>query len=107
MQEEELPADSVLHVSAEESGGIAIEIEDGEFSWHTSDTELRTLTGIDLRVKRGSRVAVCGTVGSGKTSLLSSVLGEIPKLAGTVSTFQLLTSSDGFLTLFQSLWGFF
>ncbi|KAG0613483.1 hypothetical protein M758_6G106300 [Ceratodon purpureus] len=84
LQEEELPTDSVIHVPSEESGGIAIEIQDGEFNWHTSDTELRTLTGINLRVKQGSRVAVCGTVGSGKTSLLSSILGEIPKLAGTV-----------------------
>lgn len=88
MQEEELPTDAVIHVSTEVSEGIAIEIEGGEFNWHTSDTELRTLTGINLRVKRGSRVAVCGTVGSGKTSLLSSVLGEIPKVSGTVSSFE-------------------
>ena len=91
----------MIHVSAEEGGDVGIEIEDGEFNWHTSDTESRTLTGINLRVKRGSRVAVCGTVGSGKTSLLSAVLGEIPKLAGTVSVLQLPMSSQYRLTPFR------
>lgn len=84
LQEEELPTDAVIHISPEESGGMAIEIENGEFNWHKSETEQRTLAGINLRVRQGSRVAVCGTVGSGKTSLLSCVLGEIPKLGGTV-----------------------
>ena len=32
------------------------------------------------------RVAICGTVGSGKSSLLSCILGEIPKISGTVNS---------------------
>ena len=35
-------------------------------------------------MSNGIRVAICGTVGSGKSSLLSSILGEIPKISGTV-----------------------
>jgi ABC-type transport system involved in cytochrome bd biosynthesis fused ATPase/permease subunit len=32
------------------------------------------------------RVAICGTVGSGKSSLPSCILGEVPKLSGEVRT---------------------
>ena len=39
-----VPTDSVIHVSVEEGGDVRIEIEDGEFNWHTSDMESRTLT---------------------------------------------------------------
>ncbi|CAK9137377.1 unnamed protein product [Ilex paraguariensis] len=31
---------------------------------------------------KGDRVAVCGSVGSGKSSLLCSILGEIPRISG-------------------------
>jgi ABC-type multidrug transport system fused ATPase/permease subunit len=84
LQEEELPRDAVIHIPKNQSAGVAIEIERGEFSWDPINMELPTLTNINLKVKTGTRVAVCGTVGSGKSSLLSSILGEIPKLAGMV-----------------------
>ncbi|RVX19100.1 ABC transporter C family member 5 [Vitis vinifera] len=44
-----------------------------------------TLSGIQMKVERGMRVAVCGMVGSGKSSFLSCILGEIPKISGEVS----------------------
>ncbi|KAH9567461.1 hypothetical protein CY35_03G029200 [Sphagnum magellanicum] len=84
LQEEELPRDVVIHIPKNQSAGVAIEIEQGEFSWDPVSMELPTLTNINLKVKTGTRVAVCGTVGSGKSSLLSCILGEIPKLAGMV-----------------------
>ena len=43
-----------------------------------------TLSDINLRVRRGMRVAVCGSVGSGKSSLLSCLLGEVPRVRGRV-----------------------
>ncbi|XP_027335892.1 ABC transporter C family member 8-like [Abrus precatorius] len=61
-----------------------IEIEAGNFSW---DEELVTLTlrDINLSISRGQKVAVCGPVGAGKSSLLHAILGEMPKISGTVS----------------------
>ncbi|KAJ0936435.1 putative ABC-type xenobiotic transporter [Helianthus annuus] len=43
-----------------------------------------TLKDINIRVNQGMRVAVCGTVGSGKSSLLSCILGEVSKISGSV-----------------------
>ena len=57
---------------------------DGNFSWDLSSSNT-TLKGINLNVTQGMRVAVCGTVGSGKSSLLSCILGEVPRISGTVS----------------------
>ena len=35
-----------------------------------------------MKIMKGYKVAVCGPVGSGKSSLLSSILGEIPRISG-------------------------
>ncbi|KAK8639147.1 hypothetical protein V6N13_137540 [Hibiscus sabdariffa] len=65
------------------SSDIAIEIIDGNFSWDLS-SPTPTLKDLNLKVFHGMRVAVCGTVGSGKSSLLSCILGELPKISGTL-----------------------
>ncbi|GAV86836.1 ABC_tran domain-containing protein/ABC_membrane domain-containing protein [Cephalotus follicularis] len=65
------------------SSYTTIEIVDGNFSWDLSSSN-PTLKDINLKVCHGMRVAVCGTVGSGKSSLLSCILGEVPKLSGTL-----------------------
>ncbi|XP_067118437.1 ATP-binding cassette sub-family C member 4-like, partial [Centruroides vittatus] len=44
-----------------------------------------TLNGISLNMQRGELLIVIGPVGSGKTSLLMSLLGEIPITSGEVS----------------------
>uniref|UniRef100_UPI0037E704EC LOW QUALITY PROTEIN: ATP-binding cassette sub-family C member 5 n=1 Tax=Semicossyphus pulcher TaxID=241346 RepID=UPI0037E704EC len=45
----------------------------------------RTLHGIDLRVQQGKLLGVCGSVGSGKTSLVSAILGQMAVLEGSVA----------------------
>ncbi|XVF77148.1 hypothetical protein PTKIN_Ptkin14bG0017600 [Pterospermum kingtungense] len=65
------------------SSDTAVEIVEGNFSWDLSSSTT-TLKDINLKVFHGMKVAVCGTVGSGKSSLLSCILGELPKISGTV-----------------------
>ncbi|XP_020571535.1 ABC transporter C family member 3-like isoform X3 [Phalaenopsis equestris] len=65
------------------STNVAIEVRDGTFSWDLS-AESPTLKDINFKVFQGMRVAVCGIVGSGKSSLLACILGEVPKMDGNV-----------------------
>uniref|UniRef100_H3H7E8 Enoyl reductase (ER) domain-containing protein n=2 Tax=Phytophthora ramorum TaxID=164328 RepID=H3H7E8_PHYRM len=60
---------------------VVMAIEDGTFGW-TKDTAL--LSKVNLTIKRGDLVIVHGSVGSGKSSLCSALLGEMDKLAGSV-----------------------
>lgn len=60
-------------------------IENGSFTWGES-TEPPILSNINLRISSGQLVAVVGTVGSGKSSLVSAFLGEMDKVAGRVNT---------------------
>ncbi|XP_031480163.1 ABC transporter C family member 3-like [Nymphaea colorata] len=61
----------------------AVEICDGTFSWDPLSSH-STLQNLNLKVNHGMKIAVCGPVGSGKTSLLSCMLGEVPRISGTV-----------------------
>lgn len=45
-----------------------------------------TLANVCLMVKPGEKVAICGEVGSGKSTLIAAILGEVPLLDGNVST---------------------
>ncbi|KAL8462294.1 hypothetical protein ACS0TY_033372 [Phlomoides rotata] len=65
------------------SSETALEVIDGNFSWDESSPS-PTLKDINFRVSHGMRVAICGTVGSGKSSLLSCILGEMPKISGII-----------------------
>ncbi|PNT78228.1 hypothetical protein BRADI_1g75590v3 [Brachypodium distachyon] len=82
LQQEELPDDATISVP-QGSTDKAVDIKGGSFSWNAS-CSTPTLSDIHLSVVRGMRVAVCGVIGSGKSSLLSSILGEIPRLCGQV-----------------------
>ncbi|TRY61972.1 hypothetical protein TCAL_10708 [Tigriopus californicus] len=63
-------------------GGIVV--KKANFAW---DKEAEpVLRDINLTVKEGELVAVVGTVGAGKSSLLSAFLGEMERLSGSVKT---------------------
>ncbi|TMS00880.1 Multidrug resistance-associated protein 6, partial [Larimichthys crocea] len=80
--QDELKHDNVERLP-HSTDGDGVVIEDGSFSW-TNDG-LPCLQRINIRVKTGSLVAVVGHVGSGKSSLLSAMLGEMEKRSGFVS----------------------
>ncbi|KAI1286896.1 ATP-binding cassette sub-family C member 3 [Halotydeus destructor] len=65
------------------NGGIAIEIQDGVFSWGGEGAP--NLNGINVQFEKKKLVAVVGTVGSGKSSLISALLGEMKKVNGKVN----------------------
>ncbi|XP_021726872.1 ABC transporter C family member 14-like [Chenopodium quinoa] len=64
-------------------GDIAVEVNQGSFSWDDEATE-KTLKGLNLQVKKGELAAIVGTVGSGKSSVLAAILGEMHKISGKV-----------------------
>ncbi|XP_022169430.1 multidrug resistance-associated protein 1-like isoform X2 [Myzus persicae] len=82
MNSEELDPDSVTHNSDEKDPLV---IENGTFTWGELNVA-PTLSNINLRVSSGQLVAVVGTVGSGKSSLVSAFLGEMDKVSGRVNT---------------------
>ncbi|KAL4286983.1 hypothetical protein AHAS_Ahas19G0140700 [Arachis hypogaea] len=65
-----------------EPGLPAISIKNGNFSWD-SKAERPTLANINLDIPVGSLVAVVGSTGEGKTSLVSAMLGELPAVVGS------------------------
>ncbi|URE19194.1 BAG domain [Musa troglodytarum] len=60
----------------------AISIKNGYFSWD-SKAERPTLFNVNVDIPVGSLVAIVGSTGEGKTSLISAMLGELPPVAGT------------------------
>ncbi|XP_038137298.1 multidrug resistance-associated protein 5 [Cyprinodon tularosa] len=58
----------------------------------------KTLHRINLQIKRGSLVGICGSVGSGKSSLLSALLGQMTLVEGRVA------ACGGFAYVSQHAW---
>ncbi|OVA11350.1 ABC transporter [Macleaya cordata] len=84
--DDELKGENVMISSQPQNSGVHIVIQSGIFSWEL-DLAVPTLICVDLVVKRGQKIAVCGPVGAGKSSLLHAILGEIPKISGSVDVF--------------------
>ncbi|XP_048239475.1 multidrug resistance-associated protein 1-like [Haliotis rufescens] len=70
------------HVSWNSTQSSALKITDGSFQWNSDQGW--NLININLTVEEGQLVAIVGQVGSGKSSLVSAILGEMDKLQGQV-----------------------
>ncbi|XP_077590459.1 multidrug resistance-associated protein 1 [Stigmatopora nigra] len=82
LSHEELQEDNVIRRPVVGSSN-SISIVDGVFSW--SKNESPALKMLNVCIPDGSLVAVVGLVGSGKSSLLSALLGEMENLEGSVT----------------------
>ncbi|XP_032733915.1 multidrug resistance-associated protein 1-like isoform X2 [Lontra canadensis] len=63
-------------------GDHAIGFTNASFSW--DKTGIPVLKNLNIKIPEGALVAVVGQVGSGKSSVLSAILGEMEKLTGVV-----------------------
>ncbi|XP_028587595.1 ATP-binding cassette sub-family C member 5 isoform X2 [Podarcis muralis] len=53
---------------------------------HLANVRLqRVLYNVDLEIEKGKLVGICGSVGSGKTSFISAILGQMTLLEGSIS----------------------
>ena len=80
MNSDELDPNNVTH---DEDFHHPVLAENAEFAWE--NTSKPNLKDINLKVEDGSLTAVVGTVGSGKSSLLSALLGEMTRTKGMVN----------------------
>lgn len=81
---DELQADAVRREPAvEETGDESVRIRDASFTWD-KNAERRTLEEINFSAHKGELACIVGRVGSGKSSLLQAVLGDLWKIKGEV-----------------------
>lgn len=82
--------DQLITHKKDEDGQPFIGFENGTFSWGGKDLNDKTaadafkLMDLNLRFKVGDLNVIAGATGSGKTSLLMALLGEMTKLKGDV-----------------------
>ncbi|XP_076459189.1 multidrug resistance-associated protein 1-like [Babylonia areolata] len=80
LDNDELDSEAVQHNPPSK---LSVKVDNGTFTWDREAAN--TISNINLEVEEGSLVAVVGVVGAGKSSLLSALLGEMDKVAGSVS----------------------
>ncbi|TVU07886.1 hypothetical protein EJB05_41261 [Eragrostis curvula] len=83
--EDEIKEEDVRRIPSDDSDS-RIQVIDGNFSWSATGANL-SLRNVNISISGGEKVAVCGPVGSGKSSLLYALLGEIPRVSGLVEVF--------------------
>ncbi|KAJ2025720.1 hypothetical protein H4S03_008804, partial [Coemansia sp. S3946] len=73
---------SVQGSSGSNNNGFAVQVTDGSFCWLSK--EVAILDNINFSALSSEHLAIVGRVGSGKSSLLSALLGDMRKEKGNV-----------------------
>ncbi|KAK4773815.1 hypothetical protein SAY87_028834 [Trapa incisa] len=84
-EEDQVKAIDYYHQNICNPHDVAIEIEPGEYAWKSDNPDSKKYAvkiPDKVKILKGWKVAVCGSVGSGKSSFFCSILDEIPRTAG-------------------------
>jgi ATP-binding cassette subfamily C (CFTR/MRP) protein 4 len=79
-QEQKFPL-STSPINQQQKGSIVM--SNASFSWHD---DIPCLSSLNLTIKQGTFVTIIGPVGSGKSSLLAAILGEMNIIDGQLNT---------------------
>ncbi|KAE9300185.1 hypothetical protein PF008_g23063, partial [Phytophthora fragariae] len=76
--------ESAHSIDADERSGDTpiISLEDADFQWE-EHASTPTIANVNLTLQRGTLTVVVGAVGSGKSSLVNAILGEMQQVRGT------------------------
>jgi ATP-binding cassette subfamily C (CFTR/MRP) protein 1/ATP-binding cassette subfamily C (CFTR/MRP) protein 2 len=66
----------------EEGNDLAFEMNNCDFKWDGTDGAEPTIRNVSVKIKKGSKVAIFGETGSGKSSILAALLGQIRQTKG-------------------------
>lgn len=81
---DELQANAVLHQDAvSHSGDESVRIRDATFTWNKYE-DRNVLENVNFSARKGELSCIVGRVGSGKSSLLQALLGDLWKVNGEV-----------------------
>ena len=75
---------SMSSAAASRTGQLVLSTHDLKVGYIEGDEATQLLTVPDLKLPRGSRTAVIGDNGTGKTTFIKTVLGDAPALDGSV-----------------------
>ena len=76
---------SMSSAAASRTGQLVLSTHDLKVGYIEGDEATQLLTVPDLKLSRGSRTAVIGDNGTGKTTFIKTVLGDVPALNGSVA----------------------
>ena len=79
----ELQEDAVLHSDNVSHGQESVKIRDATLTWN-KDEDRNVLHDINFSAHRGELSCIVGRVGAGKSSMLSTMLGDLYKIKGEV-----------------------